>query len=489
VTDADVDTAAAIRQAPPWVRVGASWRPAGNGSEFAVEDPATGETLAMVADATPADGRAALDAAADAFPAWRRTAPRARGDVLRRAFELVSARAEVLGVLISLEMGKPLADARAEVSYAADYLRWYAEEAVRIHGRFGSNETGRAQIVTAPQPVGPCLFVTPWNFPLAMGARKLAPALAAGCTTIVKPAPQTPLSMLALAAILVEAGAPSGTVNVLPSSRTAALVRPLLRDPRLRKLSFTGSTSVGRLLIAQSADQVLRVSMELGGNAPFLVFEDADLDAAVDGAMIAKIRNVGQACTAANRFLVHRSIAAEFGDRLARRMARLRIGHGVRRDTEVGPLIDADAREATAALVQDACRRGARSVIGGHAVDGPGWFYAPTVLTEVPEDARLLREEIFGPVAPIVAFDHEDDAVASANATDYGLAAYVYSRDIGRAFRVADALEVGMVGLNTGAISDAGAPFGGVKHSGYGREGGPEGLHDYLQTKYLNLPS
>ena len=388
---------------------------------------------------------------------------------------------------MTLEMGKALAESKAEIGYAAEFFRWFSEEAVRIHGRYMVNTTGIGRILTMRQPVGPCVFVTPWNFPMAMGTRKLAPALAAGCTIVVKPAQQTPLSMLALAKILEQAGLPPGVLNVITAKHSGAVIEPLLKDARTRKLSFTGSTEVGRKLIEQSADQVLRVSMELGGNAPFLVFEDADLGAAIDGAMLAKMRNVGEACTAANRFHVHESVAEEFARGLTERMGALRVGRGIEPATDVGPLIDEAQREKVEELVTDAVNRGASALIGGKRVAGPGYFFAPTVLAGVPEDARLLREEIFGPVAPISTFSSEEQALAAANLTEYGLVAYVYTRDLQRAFRVCEGLETGMVGLNQGVVSNAAAPFGGVKQSGFGREGGFEGISEYLETKYVAM--
>ena len=386
---------------------------------------------------------------------------------------------------MTLEMGKALAESRAEVAYAADFLRWFSEEAVRIHGRYMVNTTGAGRILTMRQPVGPCVFVTPWNFPMAMGARKLAPAIAAGCTIVVKPAQQTPLSMLALTRILEEAGLPGGVLNTITARRSGAVIEPLLRDGRTRKLSFTGSTEVGRTLIEQSAEQILRVSMELGGNAPFVVFEDADLDAAVEGALTAKMRNVGEACTAANRFHVHESLAEEFAGRLAARMGALRVGRGTEPDTDVGPLIDERQRATVTELVGDAVDRGARALTGGSPLEGPGYFFAPTVLADVPPDARALAEEIFGPVAPIATFSTEEEALRAANRTPYGLVAYLYTRDLSRALRVAEGLETGMVGLNQGIVSNPAAPFGGVKQSGFGREGGFEGIEEYLETKYV----
>jgi succinate-semialdehyde dehydrogenase/glutarate-semialdehyde dehydrogenase len=470
---------------PKELFVGGGWRAAGSGETFAVEDPATGEPIAQVADAEVEDGLAALGAAADAQAEWGASAPRERGEILRRAFEAIVAKTDDLALLMTLEMGKSVAESRAEISYAAEFFRWFAEEAVRVHGRYMVNTTGRGRLMTMRQPVGPCVFVTPWNFPTAMGTRKIAPAVAAGCTMVIKPAQKTPLSMLALAKILEEAGLPAGVLNVVTASRSGAIVEPLLKDPRTRKLSFTGSTEVGRRLIEQSAEQVLRVSMELGGNAPFLVFEDADLDAAVEGAMLAKMRNVGEACTAANRFHVHESVADEFARRLADRIGKLSVGRGTEDGVDVGPLIDEDQRSKVRELVDDAVLRGARVLVGGEPIGERGYFYAPTVLAEVPRDARLLREEIFGPVAPVASFSTEEQALAAANGTEYGLVAYVYTRDLKRALRVCEGIESGMVGLNQGVVSNPAAPFGGVKQSGFGREGGFEGIGEYLETKYV----
>jgi succinate-semialdehyde dehydrogenase/glutarate-semialdehyde dehydrogenase len=467
--------------------IGGEWRDATGGATLDVEDPATGEVIAAVADATPGDAAAALAAADAAFASWRAVAPRDRADILRRAFDLMQARVDELALLMTLEMGKPVAESLGEVAYAAQFLRWYSEEAVRINGRFTTNEAGNGRVLTMRQPIGPCLFITPWNFPLAMGTRKIGPALATGCTCVVKPAKQTPLSMLALAQILEEAGLPGGVVNVITARSSAAVTAPLIADPRLRKLSFTGSTEVGKQLIKQSAEQVLKVSMELGGNAPFLVFEDADLDAAVDGALLAKMRNGGQACTSANRFHVHETVAEAFADKLAARIGALKVGPGTEPGVEVGPLIDETQRSTVAELVDDAVAKGARVLTGGTRLDGPGSFYAPTVLAGVPADADLLSEEIFGPVAPITTFATDEEAVAKANDTRYGLAAYVFTADLARAVGVVESLETGMVGLNQGIVSNAGAPFGGVKHSGFGREGGPEGLDEYLETKYIAM--
>jgi succinate-semialdehyde dehydrogenase/glutarate-semialdehyde dehydrogenase len=476
-----------LEKVPKDLFIDGQWRAASGGGKLPVEDPSTGETLCEVADAQVDDALAALAAAADKQAEWAAHAPRERGEILRRAYEAIVAQTDELALLMTLEMGKAIAESKAEIGYAAEFFRWFSEEAVRIHGRYMVNTTGQGRILTMRQPVGPCVFVTPWNFPTAMGTRKLAPALAAGCTVVVKPAQQTPLSMLALAKILEQAGLPVGVLNVITAKHSGAVIEPLLKDARTRKLSFTGSTEVGRKLIEQSAEQVLRVSMELGGNAPFLVFEDADLDAAVDGAMLAKMRNVGEACTAANRFHVHESVAAEFARRLAERMGELRLGRGAEPDTDVGPLIDEAQREKVQELVTDAVDRGARALIGGERVAGPGYFFAPTVLADVAKDSRLLSEEIFGPVAPIATFSTEAQALTAANRTEYGLVAYVYTRDLQRAFRVCEGLETGMVGLNQGVVSNAAAPFGGVKQSGFGREGGFEGIGEYLETKYVAM--
>jgi succinate-semialdehyde dehydrogenase/glutarate-semialdehyde dehydrogenase len=474
-----------VAQTPVQLLIGGEWRDAGAGATLPVENPATEETLCEVADAGVDDALAALAAAADAQAAWGAHAPRERGEILRRAFELIGARVDELALLMTLEMGKPLAESRAEVLYAAEFLRWFAEEAVRIDGRYAVAPNGSGRLLTMKQPVGPCVLITPWNFPLAMGTRKIGPAVAAGCTMVVKPAKQTPLSMLMLARILEEAGLPAGVLNVVTTSSSGATMEPLLRDPRTRKLSFTGSTEVGRMLIAQAADQVLRVSMELGGNAPFLIFEDADLDAAVEGALLAKMRNIGEACTSANRFHVAEAVADEFARRLAERMGAMRIGAGAEDGVQVGPLIDEAAVAKVSELVEDARGLGAAVLTGGERVNGRGHFYRPTVLGGVPAGARVLNEEIFGPVAPVTTFANEAEALAQANRTEYGLVAYVFTRDVNRAIHVAEGLETGMVGLNTGIVSNPAAPFGGVKQSGFGREGGYEGIEEYLETKYV----
>ncbi len=473
--------------APKQLFINGSWRAAENTATFAVEDPATGKDLCQVADASPEDGRAALASAAEAHSAWAHYAPRERGEILRRAYETMHQRHEDLALLMTLEMGKPLAESRGEITYASEFFRWFAEEAVRISGDYAVSPSGSGRILTHRQPVGPCVLVTPWNFPAAMGTRKIGPAIAAGCTMVVKPAHQTPLSMLALTDILREAGLPDGVLNLVPTRHSGQLIEPLLADPRTRKVSFTGSTEVGRTLLRQSADQILNTSMELGGNAPFLVFDDADLDVAVDGAMQAKMRNIGEACTAANRFYVHADVADDFAARMAERMGRLRLGRGVADEVDVGPLIDADQRDKVNELVNDALEHGAQVRTGGSTTGEAGYFYTPTVLTDVPAAARMNREEIFGPVAPITTFTDEDEALQLANGTEYGLVSYLYTRDLTRGLRVSEHLEAGMVGLNQGVVSNAAAPFGGVKHSGIGREGGRLGIDEYLETKYVNI--
>jgi succinate-semialdehyde dehydrogenase/glutarate-semialdehyde dehydrogenase len=476
-----------LARVPTGLFIGGKWRDSSDGRTLDVEDPSTGRTLASVADATIADGAAALEAAVAAQSDWAATAPRERGEILRRAFTAITARAEEFALLMTLEMGKPLAEARGEVTYGAEFFRWFSEEAVRISGRWSTAPNGATRLLTMKQPVGPTLMITPWNFPLAMGTRKIGPALAAGCTMVVKPAKQTPLSMLALVDLLTECGVPAGVVNLITTTRTGEVIEPLIRDSRLRKLTFTGSTPVGRALVEQSAEQLLRVSMELGGNAPFLVFEDADVDAAVDGAMMAKMRNIGEACTAANRFLVHESVAEEFSAKFAAKMAAMTIGRGTGDGVTVGPLIDATAQASVAALVDDATAKGATVVCGGTTVGDEGYFYAPTLLTGVPPDALLMRQEIFGPVAPVATFTSEAEAIARANDTEYGLVAYVFTRDLSRTLRVSEALEFGMVGINQGIVSNPAAPFGGVKHSGFGREGGFEGIEEYLEIKYVGI--
>jgi len=471
--------------APTQLLVGGLWVDSSDGMTFEVEDPATGEVIAVVADGSVEDGLAAVSAAYEALPGWSATPPRQRGEVLRRMFDLMTERTEELARLIVRENGKALPDARGEVTYAAEFFRWFAEEAVRGGGDLHTAPSGANRILVLRQPIGVSVLVTPWNFPAAMATRKIGPALAAGCTVVLKPASDTPLTALALGALLSDAGVPAGVVNVLPSRRSGPVVGAMLHDPRVRKLSFTGSTEVGRGLLHQAADCVVSCSMELGGNAPFIVFDDADIEAAVAGAMIAKMRNGGEACTAANRFLVQRGIAADFGGRLAEAMSALRMGPGLDEGVQLGPLVNAASRDKVAELVDGAVRDGARVAVGAGAPAGPGYFYSPTVLVDVPSGAAILREEIFGPVAPLVAFDTEQEAVELANDTEYGLVAYVYTSDLRRGLRVSEALESGMVGLNRALVSDPAAPFGGVKQSGLGREGGHDGLLEFMESKYV----
>ncbi|GAA1596048.1 NAD-dependent succinate-semialdehyde dehydrogenase [Kribbella sancticallisti] len=474
-----------VEACPSELFIAGKWQAAEGGKTLAVEDPATGTALCEVADASPADGKAALDAAVAAQAEWAATAPRERGEILRRTYELMTERADELALLMTLEMGKPVAESKAEIAYASEFFRWFAEEAVRIDGGYQVAPNGKGRFLVMRQPVGPCLLITPWNFPAAMGARKIGPAVAAGCTMVIKPAAQTPLSMLKLAELMTEAGLPPGVLNVLTTSDSGGVMEPLIRDGRARKLSFTGSTPVGRKLIEQSAEQVLRTSMELGGNAPFLVFADADLDKAVDGAMLAKMRNGGEACTAANRIYVHSSVMEAFGAKLTERMAALKVGRGTEDGVDVGPLIDAKQRDKVKDLVDDAVALGAEVLTGATTVEGDGYFYPPTVLAGVPTSARLQKEEIFGPVAPLTAFEDEDEAVAMANDTEFGLVSYLFTSDLGRALRVSERLETGMIGLNQGIVSNPAAPFGGVKQSGLGREGGSVGIDEYLETKYV----
>ncbi len=474
-----------------WVQkelfISGKWIDAQDAKTYEVEDPATGKTLAEAADASVSDAIAALDAASAAFDSWAATPPRQRGEILRRAFEIIMAKQEDLALLMTLEMGKPLAESRSEVAYAAEFFRWFSEEAVRIEGRYYISPDGNSRVLTMKQPVGPTYMITPWNFPLAMGTRKIGPALAAGCTVVLKPAEQTPFCSLALAQILTEAGLPGGVVNVINTTNPGPITDALVADSRLRKMSFTGSTEVGKMLVAKSAPNLLRISMELGGNAPFIVFDDADLDLAVEGAMVAKMRNMGEACTSANRFLVASSVADAFADKLAARMGGMKLGRGTEEGIQVGPLIDTFAVAKVQRLVKDAMERGARLVTGGQKVDSAGHFFAPTVLTGVSRQASISTEEIFGPVASIVTFDTEDEAIEIANSTEYGLVAYLFSQNLSRALRVIERLQTGMVGLNQGLVSNAAAPFGGVKHSGFGREGGHEGMEEYLALKYVAI--
>ena len=477
----DIDELAVPRQ----LLIDGSWRNAAGGRTVDVANPSDGTVITAIADADVEDGLAAVDAAAAAFPDWAATPPRRRAEILSRCFELMTERSEQLAHLISLENGKALPDARGEVAYAAEFFRWYAEEAVRIIGDVSISPSGANRILVQHQPIGVCVLITPWNFPAAMATRKLAPALAAGCTAVLKPATLTPLTSLAIAQLMVDAGVPAGVVNVITTARTGDVMTPILADPRVRKLSFTGSTGVGRHLLRQAADNVLKCSMELGGNAPFLVFEDADLDKAIDGVMIAKMRNGGQACTAANRIYVQRGIQAEFASRLASRMAALAVGPGTDPSTEVGPLVDEASVLKVDALVRDALDQGARLLTGGQLPEGNGYYYPPTVVTNVPLHARMVSEEIFGPVASVIGFDTEDEVIAAANDSEYGLAAYVFTEDLRRGLRVSERIESGMVALNRGLVSDPAAPFGGVKQSGLGREGAHQGLLDFTETKYI----
>jgi len=462
------------------------WQPSHSGRQIDVVDPSTGAVLTAVPDATLEDARASIEAAAAAAPGWRATAPRKRSEILRRCFELMIERSEMLATLISMENGKALRDARGEVAYAAEFFRWNAEEAVRITGEFGIAPSGTNRIIVEYQPIGICLLITPWNFPAAMATRKIAPALAAGCTVILKPASETPLTAYALAAIYEEAGVPKGVVNVLTTTTPGPMTAEILADPRVRKLSFTGSTGVGCQLLSEAAKHVTSCSMELGGNAPFVVFDDADLDAALDGAMIAKMRNAGEACTAANRFYIQSGIYEAFAEGLTKRMIALQIGPGNDPDTECGPMITRKAVEKIKRLVDDSRAKGARALCGGSVSAGVGFFYPPTVLVDVPVDSEMLTEEIFGPVAPLYRFETEDEAIDRANDTEYGLAAYIYTRDLGRGLRVASSIEAGMIALNRGLVSDPAAPFGGVKQSGLGREGGQHhGIAEFMEAKYI----
>jgi succinate-semialdehyde dehydrogenase / glutarate-semialdehyde dehydrogenase len=476
-----------IESIPTKLYIAGEWVDGSDGDTIAVEDPATEETLVEVASGNKDDAFKALDAACAAQKEWAATPPKERGEILRRAYEAMMARADDLALLMTLEMGKPVEESKAEIVYAADFFWYYAGEANRISGHYGTSYNGRGRVLVLQQPVGPTILITPWNFPMAMGTRKIGPAIAAGCTMVWKPAKQTPLCALALTQILEEAGLPKGVLNLLLAKSSGETMEPLIKDGRARKLSFTGSTEVGRTLIAQAADQVLKVSMELGGNAPFLIFEDADLDAAVEGALLAKMRNIGEACTSANRFHVAGPIAEQFSERLAEKMGALKLGRGTEPDVKVGPLIDESQQQKVKELVDDAVSKGAETVVGGHIRDGRGYFYEPTVLANISDDARVLKEEIFGPVAPVKDFASEEEAIAAANDTEFGLVAYVFTRDIKRALRVCEGLETGMVGLNQGMVSNVGAPFGGVKQSGLGREGGHWGIEEFLETKYVAI--
>jgi succinate-semialdehyde dehydrogenase/glutarate-semialdehyde dehydrogenase len=465
-----------------------AWQPAASSATFAVENPATHTILAEVADGGPEDAQLAIEAAGRAQAAWAASTPRHRADILRRAYELVIEDTERLAAIMTAEMGKPLAEAKGEVAYGAEFLRWFSEEAVRVGGDHTSTVDGSNRILVTKEPVGPCVLVTPWNFPLAMGARKIAPAVAAGCTMVFKPAELTPLTSLALADIFRRAGLPDGVLNVVTTSRAPTVVEPWMRSGIARKVSFTGSTAVGKLLLEQAAGNVMRSSMELGGNAPFIVLADADMERAVDGAVKAKMRNMGEACTAANRFFVHNTLAEDFADKLSKRMSELRVGDGAVDGTDVGPLINQAGLDKVEALVADAVAKGARVLTGGRRADGPGYFYEPTVLVDVPADAQLMSTEIFGPVAAISTFDAEDEVIRRANDTPWGLVGYVFTQDVDKALRFSAALEVGMVGLNTGIVSNPAAPFGGIKQSGLGREGGRIGIEEFLEYKYTAIP-
>ncbi|MEI7545406.1 MAG: NAD-dependent succinate-semialdehyde dehydrogenase [Mycobacteriaceae bacterium] len=474
-----------LASVPTGLWIGGQERPAS--STFDVLNPATDEVLVSVGNATAADALAAMDAACAVQASWAATPARERGEILRSVFEMIIDRAQDFANLMTLEMGKVVAESMGEVKYGAEFFRWFAEEAVRIAGRYTPSPAGTGRIVVTKQPVGPCYAITPWNFPLAMGTRKIGPALAAGCTMIVKPAQETPLTMLLLAKLMAEAGLPPGVLSVLATNKPREVTTALIDDGRLRKLTFTGSTGVGKALVKQSADKLLRTSMELGGNAPFVVFDDADIDAAVDGAMLAKMRNGGEACTAANRLYVATPLIEEFTDKFVKRMGELNLGNGLDPSAKLGPLINPNQLETVQELVDDAVAKGAKVAVGGQAPGGPGNFYPATVLVDVPANARILKEEVFGPVAPIVGFDTEEQGIAAANDTEYGLAAYIWTQSLDRALRVAEALEAGMVGVNRGVISDPAAPFGGVKESGFGREGGYEGIEEYLDIKYIAL--
>jgi succinate-semialdehyde dehydrogenase/glutarate-semialdehyde dehydrogenase len=480
-----MNTADLLSSVPTGLWIGGEERP--GSSTFDVLNPATDEVLIAVANATPEDGIAALDAAAAVQGDWAATPPRERGEILRAVFEAITARAEEFATLMTLEMGKVLPESMGEVKYGAEFFRWFSEEAVRIDGRYTRSPAGTGRIIVTKQAVGPCLAITPWNFPLAMGTRKIGPAMAAACTMVIKPAQETPLTMLLLAKLMDDAGLPKGVLSILPTTKPGDLTTALIDDGRLRKLTFTGSTGVGKALVKQSADKLLRLSMELGGNAPFIVFDDADLDAAVDGALLAKMRNGGEACTASNRFHVANAVREEFTEKLVKRMSEYKLGNGLDASSTLGPLISKKQVATVEDLVSDAVSKGATVAVGGVAPEGPGHFYPATVLADVPATARIFKEEVFGPVAPVTGFDTEEEGIAAANDTEYGLAAYIYTQGLDRALRVAEAIEAGMVGINRGVISDPAAPFGGVKQSGFGREGGTEGIEEYLDTKFIAL--
>src|SRR6476660_808874 len=476
-----------LANVPTDLWIGGKWRKASDGGRFDVVDPATDNKIASVASATVEDAKAAVDAASDAFADWAGRKPRERAEILRKSYELIMRDAERLAKLITIENGKALSDSRGEVAYAAEFFRWYAEEAVRNVGGMSVAPASGARIVVQHKPAGIAVLVTPWNFPAAMATRKIGPALAAGCPVVLKPASDTPLTMLALMPALEEAGVPAGGVNVIPSRSSGKVVSAMLHDPRVRVVSFTGSTEVGRKLLHEAADNIVKPAMELGGNAPFIVFEDADIDAAIDGAMIAKMRNMGEACTSANRFYVHEKVHGEFAKKLTDRMAALKMGNGLTEGVALGPLVNKDGSDKVVELVADAVKRGAKVLTGGKKPEGPGFFYPATVLDDVPDGAKMLNEEIFGPVASIQTFKSEDEAIRRANDTEYGLVAYLYTKDIGRGMRVSEKLDFGMIGLNRGLVSDPAAPFGGTKQSGLGREGAHEGMMEFLETQYVSV--
>jgi succinate-semialdehyde dehydrogenase/glutarate-semialdehyde dehydrogenase len=476
-----------LANVPTDLWIGGKWRKSSDGSRFDVIDPATENSVASVASATLDDAKAAVDAASDAFEGWAARKPRERAEILRKAFELIMRDAERFAKLITIENGKALPDSRGEVAYSAEFFRWYAEEAVRAIGQVSRAPSSGARIFVHHKPAGVAVLVTPWNFPAAMATRKIGPALAAGCPVVLKPASETPLTMLALMPVLEEAGVPAGVCNVIPSRRSGPVVSAMLHDPRVRVVSFTGSTEVGRKLLHEAADNVVKPAMELGGNAPFIVFDDADIDAAIEGAMIAKMRNMGEACTAANRFYVHEKVHDAFADKLTQKMASLKMGNGLDDGVMLGPLVNAEGRNKVVSLVEDAVKKGAKILTGGKAPGGKGYFYPATVLSNVPDTADMLREEIFGPVASIQTFKSEDEAIKRANDTEYGLVAYLYTKDLGRGMRVSEKLDFGMVGLNRGLVSDPAAPFGGTKQSGLGREGAHEGLMEFMETQYISV--
>src|SRR5262245_35929313 len=476
-----------LANVPTDLYIGGKWRKSSDGKRFDVIDPATEKTIASVASASVEDAKAAVDAASTAMEGWAARKPRERAEVLRKAFELIIRDTERFAKLMTIENGKALPDSRAEVAYAAEFFRWYAEEAVRNIGEVSRAPASGARMLVQHKPAGVAVLVTPWNFPAAMATRKIGPALAAGCAVVLKPASETPLTMLALMPVMEEAGVPPGVINVVPSRRSGPVVDTMLKDPRVRVVSFTGSTEVGRKLLHAAADNVVKPAMELGGNAPFIVFDDADVDAAIDGAMIAKMRNMGEACTAANRFYVHEKVHDEFAKKLTARMQALKMGNGLEDGVMMGPLVNADTRNKVSTLVDDAVDKGAKVLLGGKAPAGPGYFYPATVLDKVPDSANLLRDEIFGPVAALQSFSSEDDVIKRANDTEYGLVAYVYTRDLTRGMRVSERLDFGMIGLNRGLVSDPAAPFGCSNHSGIGREGAHEGLMEFMETQYVSL--